>query len=246
MKTVKTAVIVVAVLILAFVGIVMVSAKNVVRHAVQGAIDGFDLKIGSLRASLIRPYVEIRNLTLENPCDFSDRDALNVKQLRIRYDLRSLFSDTIHLKEVTIDISKAVEVIKEDGESNLSRLTNAGQKKEELPSKQGAAEAKPAKKTRQVHIDVLHLKIGNIEIHHYSSDQPTPKITKYAANLNQTYYGVTNTPQIAVLIGVDLLSMSINNVLEGHQGDIDKANKDINDTAKKLEKKLKSFLNSGK
>ena len=61
----------------------------------------------------------------------------------VSYDLRSFFADEIHLREVVLDIPRMVVVQKEDGESNLQRLSQVGQGKEEGKQK---PEVKPEEK----------------------------------------------------------------------------------------------------
>lgn len=223
--------------------VVIVMARNQAikagaRAAVQKAT-GFDLEVGSVHAGLLAPTFEIHDLKLINPEDFPEATAFEVKQARVNYDLPSFFKDEIHLREVILDVPKVVVVKKEDGETNLKRLSEAGKGKEESGKGSGAPEektgqtGKPAKKMR---IDVLTVRLGTVEVRDYTGGGDKPVVSTYELNVDQTLRDVTDLSDVGVMVSAAIVGNigakvlgDVGKELQKHQGDFDKAAKGIGD-----------------
>lgn len=61
-----------------------------------------EVNVGNVNISLFDGSGEIYDLSVANPEDFSDEPAIEMGEIRIKVDLMSLLSDTIHVEEVNI------------------------------------------------------------------------------------------------------------------------------------------------
>ncbi len=177
----------------------------------------------------------------------------------VSYDLKSLFEDEIHLREVILYIPRMVVVQKEDGESNLQRLSQAGQEKEDGEKKTGEEKAgeeaeekpgekaeKPAKKFR---IDTLKLKLGSVEMRTYIQGQDKPQVQVHDLNVDRTYTDIRDPEQMATIFAMAMLEgvgaqafKGISKVFEDNQGDLDKTGKDLEKAVKDVGNQLKGLF----
>jgi uncharacterized protein involved in outer membrane biogenesis len=215
---------------------------------------GFDIEIGRLYAGLWKPVFEVSDARLINPEDFPEATALEIKTLRVGYDWRSLFSDEIHLSEITVDVPRAVLVIREDGESNLARLGKTlEEKKEKAETEKGEGkEGKPAsgekaeKPSRPIRIDTLTLKMGRVEMHRYREGESKPEIKSYDVNLSRTATNVTDLQTINAMITAAAIEAvgkqaleSLSKVFEKAEPDLKKAGDAVQKAADKLADRLR-------
>ena len=216
---------------LVVLAIVVLALRNmIVRQVARRFLyssTGFDLEIGDLSVWLLKPVVEIADLKLINPEDFPEPEAFVVRKIRIVYDLRSFLGDEIHLREVEVDIPKAVVIRNEDGDTNVGRLGGgrepvpapapappppeaAGEeapsgapREAASPSGEGPgaapARAEPAAKpaTKPFRIDTLRIRIGTVQIYDYSRGGREPAVMTCNMNVDRTFTGVTDPKQIA-------------------------------------------------
>ena len=236
---------VVIVLVLLFVAGLMTRnaiIKSAARNAIQEAT-GFDLEVGGVSAALLSSTFEINDLKLINPEDFPEETAIEIKRMFVSYDLKSFFTDETHIREVVLDIPRMVVVQKEDGESNLQRLSEAGEGKDEGDEKPEAKAEKPAKKFV---IDTLTLKLGTVEMHTYVQGQDKPQIQVHDLKVDRTYTDIRDSEQMATILTMAMMEgvgakaiKDIGKALQGNQGDIDK-------TVKNVGESLKGFFKGGK
>lgn len=249
------------VLVLLFVvGIMARNAviKSAARKAVQQAT-GFDLEVGGVSAGLLSSTFELNGLKLINPEDFPEETAIEIKQMFVSYDLKSFFMDEIHLREVILNIPRMVVVQKEDGESNLKRLSQVGQGKEEEGEKKKGEKLeenpekkidKPAKKFR---IDTLTLKLGTVEMHTYVQSQSKPQMRVHDLNVDRTYTDIRDPTQLAAIFAMAMLEgvgaqafKGISKAFENNQGDLDKTGEELGKVVKDVGESLKGLLKTGK
>jgi uncharacterized protein involved in outer membrane biogenesis len=247
-------VVVVLILVTVFIArnsLIKSGAKNFIQQAT-----GFDLEVGGLNAGLFSSAFEINDLKLINPEDFPEATAMDIKRMSVSYDLPSFFTDEIHLREVVLDVPLMVVVQKEDGESNLQRLSEAGQGKDEPGQKteeDTPAESKAKKPAKKFRIDTLTLKFGAVEVHKYIQGQDKPDVQKHELNINRTYTNITDPNQLAVFFTAAMLEgaglqmfKDIGKALDSNQGDLDKTGKELEKTAKDLGKQLKGLFQGAK
>lgn len=253
MKTLFRLLIVVALVLAALV----LARNTLLKTAAQKAIEkatGFGLTIDHISVGLVRPVFKLQGLELQNPEDFPEQQAFLIKELLVRYDLPSFFSQEVHLPEVVLDIPKAVMVKKEDGESNIDRLRASSAKKEitepagDQPKEEPAskAEEKPAKKIR---IDRLHLVIGSVEVHEYVKGSEKPKVKTYDINVDREFTNVTDLQQVGLAISGEILTRLAPKLIEefnkaAESGEFDKAGKQLEKAAKDLKKSFEGLIKS--
>jgi uncharacterized protein involved in outer membrane biogenesis len=211
---------------------------------------GFDIEMGGIRAGLLDPVFEITNARLINPEDFAEPTALEIKTLRVKYDLPSFFKEEVHLREVVVDVPRAVLVIREDGESNLARLGQVaqGESKEEPTGKEGEGgqEAKPGKRVR---VDTLTLRVGKVDVYRYREGSDKPEVDKYDVNFDRTARDVTDLNVVNGMITAGVIEAVGARALQGftkafqqNEGDLEKVGQQVERTAKDVGKQLKGLL----
>ena len=231
--------------------------KSAARNAIQQGT-GFDLELGGVSAGLLSSTFEIKDLKLINPEDFPEETAMEIKRMFVGYDLKSFFTDEIHLREVVLDIPRMVVVQKEDGESNLKRLGQAGKGKEagekkpgeEPEGKPGKKAEKPAKKFR---IDTLTLKLGTVEMHTYVQGQDKPRMETHDLNVNRTYTDIQDPDQLATIFAMAMVEgvgaqafKGLSKAFEDNQGDLDKTGKELDKAVKNVGESLKGLFKGNK
>ena len=102
----------------------------------------------------------LSGLTIGNPTGFHTEYAFQLKQVKVGLDVKSVTSDTIHIKNVLID---APSIIFEGGfgKSNLSQLLANAKTFSGGGSKKTGAKNEAASDSKQKKIIIDHLKIAN-------------------------------------------------------------------------------------
>ena len=251
--------ILIALVLLLAVGLMTRNAiiKSAARNAIQQAT-GFDLEAGGVGANLLSSTLEIRDLKLINPEDFPEETAIEIRRMFVGYDLKSFFTDEIHLREVVLDIPRMVVVQKEDGESNLQRLSEAGKGGEDDRNSDAKPEEKkpeekakkPAKKFR---IDTLTLKLGTVEMHTYVRGQDKPQVQVHELNVDRTYTDIRDPDQMATIFAMAMVEgvgaqafKGLSKVFEDNQGSLDKTGNQLDKTVKDIGNQLKGLFGTGK
>ena len=233
--------------------VALVAARSaLIKGSAQKAIakmTGFGLDVGGIHVGLVSPVFEIKDLKLNNPPDFPDAEAFEVKRVFVKYDLMSFMGDNPHLYEIDLNISKAVVVKKADGETNLERLEKAGEGqggKGEGKKEEKTPEAKPVpeekKPAPQVRIDLLTLKLGTVEVRDYSRGGDKPEVFTYELNVDRRFENVTDLNVVSTVIAAEILNnvggkliQDMGKIIEQNQGDLKK-------TGKELERNFKGLL----
>jgi uncharacterized protein involved in outer membrane biogenesis len=231
--------------------------KSTARSAIHEAT-GFDLEVGSVGAGLLSSTFEIKDLKLINPEDFPEATAIEFKRMFVSYDLKSFFTDEIHLREVVLEIPRMVVVQKEDGDSNLKRLSQVGQGKEEEKKPEAKpGEQKPEEKAEQPAkkfcIDTLTLKLGTVEMHTYVQGQEKPQVQVHDLNIDRTYTNIRDTTQLSTIFAMAMVEgvgaqalKGLGKIFDENEGDLDKTGKDIERSVKDLGNQLKGLFGTGK
>lgn len=258
MKKIIRNVLIVLVLLFA-VGIMARNAivRSGARSAIQQAT-GFDLEVGGVNAGLLSSTFELKDVKLINPEDFPEATAIEIRRMFVGYELKSFFTDEIHLREVVLDIPRMIVVQKEDGESNLKRLSQAGQGKEEGEKRTGEKseenpEEKAEKPAKKFRIDTLTLKLGSVEMHTYVQGQDKPNVQVHDLNVDRTYTDVRDPTQMATIFAMAMLEgvgaqafKGISKAFENNQGELDKTGEELGKAVKNVGESLKGFFKTDK
>jgi len=239
--------------VVVFLG-VFVARNIIIKRAVQTAIQkttGFDLEMGKVHVGVFSPVFEVTDTTLINPEDFPERTAMEIKTLRVVYDLPSVFTKNVHLKEVTIDIPKAILIVREDGKSNLEQLGKlAIQEDSEVGDE---AERKPDtdKSGHRVRIDELTLRLGTLEMRQYSEGESAPSIDSYDLDFDRTAHDVDSFDVVngmitaAIIEGMGSHAMrSLSQALKENNLDADEIGQNLESSVKELGKSFKKLFQS--
>jgi uncharacterized protein involved in outer membrane biogenesis len=213
------------IILLTVVGVIIVVllAKDfIIKASVEKGVElvtGLKLKIGSLNVGILKPIIDIKNLKLLNPVDFSDRTMVEMPEIYVNYDLPAIIGGKIHLPEVRLALREFVVVKNAKGSLNLDAFKTVQAQKEGKPSAQNTSGKAP-----QIKIDTLQLNIGKVIYKDYSKGS-APDVKEFNVNLNERYTNVDNPQALVNLIVVKaLMNTSISALtnfnLKGLEGSI--------------------------
>ena len=221
--------------VLLIVAVVFFVGKNALaKTAVQSIVKkvtGLELKIRSLNIGLISTLIDIKGFRLMNPAGFKDRTMIDAPRIRVNYELKSLFSDTIHIEDMELDLKEFIVVRNENGDVNVNHLKpEPAQRAEKAPPAQKKeAKAKAKKEMPGMRIDVLRLKIGKVIYKDYSQGGK-PAVEEFPVNLSEEHRNITNPGALTALVttkalvnsGVARLAkVDVNDVLSALDGDVE-------------------------
>ena len=192
-------------IILAVVGVIIVVllAKDlIIKTSVEKGVElvtGLKLNIGSLKVGILKPFIDIKNLTLLNPADFPDRTMVEMPEIYVNYDLPAIIGGKIHLPEVRLALKEFVVVKNAKGGLNLDAFKTVQAQKEGKSPSSGASGKAP-----QIKIDALQLNIGKVIYKDYSKGG-APDVKEFNVNLNERYTNVDNPQALVNLIVVKAL-----------------------------------------
>ncbi len=230
--------------------------KKVVEHGVK-TMNGFDVSIGDIDVGILRPLIHIRNLKITNPPDFPEKEALDAKEIYVRYDLTSIFSDELHFHEIIFDIPRAVVVWNGNGDMNFDRMAGTPTREKNTPKPEpkhpepapaptnqpGPAEKTKEKAEKKIRIDTFTVRIAEAQMYDYRKG-PEPQVMTFPLNLDRTYKDVTNPNRLAAKLVAEVtsryLAMLINNV--GKKMEKNGDTKKINDLFKNLGKTINDMF----
>lgn len=227
MKWIRILLIMVAVALLAALGTAMWLGPRWIQKTVMSAAAkelGMEMTVESVDVNLWRSSVELRGLTILNPPDFPEAEAMEVRRVFVVYKWSTLFRQTVVLPELELDVARAIMVTRADGVSNFQQvaLTTRPPSKpatppmESDPLEEALAEmdptptgppaappkAKKGKTKREVHIGTFTIKLGSVETRDYSKGKGTePRVRTYTLNLEQIYHDLTDFEAV----GTDLI-----------------------------------------
>ena len=227
--------------------VLLVARDTVIRVAAEKIVTqqtGFPLKIQSVHVGLFDPVVKITGVVLSNPADYPESGALEIKEFSVRYDALSLLTDQIHIMEIVVDVPKVNQVTRPDGMMNFDQLGDAfASPAQPATTNQPAAAAKPAKKFM---IDRLTVRFGTFARRIYKPGSPKPGGFSLTLNLNYTATNITDFKSLRDDLGTainpgklfDNIGDAAGKALGGSSNDINKAGRQVRDSAKGLLKGL--------
>lgn len=246
-KTLTILLVVVGVII-----VVLLAKDLIIKASVEKGVEmstGLQLNIGSLKVGILKPVVDIKNLKLLNPRDFSDRTMIDMPEIYVNYDLPAIIGGKIHLPQVRLALKEFLVVKNAKGSLNLDAFkTVQAQKQGKTPSQNTSGKAP------QINIDVLQLNIGKVVYKDYSKGS-TPDVKEFNVNLNERYTNIDDLQALVNLIVFKaLMNTSISSLtnfnlqgLEGGLGGVvSGAEKITSDAVDKFKDILKIPFDSGK
>lgn len=120
-----------------------------VANGIAPSIVKTDVHLADFGLNYYSGVFHMGGFSLENPSDFTEREAFTLGEVRVEVDPLSTLSDVVHVKLIRVKDVFAAYVFK-DGDSNISRIAeNVGGEKTEAEKKASepvVAEKKPAEK----------------------------------------------------------------------------------------------------
>jgi hypothetical protein len=163
-KALKITLITLAVLVVAVILILNVFLGSIVETAIRKggpAVLGVSVQLDDADMRILRGKVGLSGLVIGNPEGFDTDSLFSLGNVKVDIDTGSLFSDTIHIRSITIKDPK-ITYERALKNSNISALTKSLQSeapKEESKEEQETDAPKPAKK---VIIDKLTIEGGKV------------------------------------------------------------------------------------
>jgi hypothetical protein len=180
-----------------------------------GSRTGFSMGIQSLYANPFTGRLAVRGLAVKNPPTFPDPAFADIREVRVDWQVSSLFSRRLVIEDVVIDVAGVTLVRDSHGAFNAwvfhDRLAGAPAGQTSARPAAGApAEAKS--RPREFLVKRLQLRCDRMVIADYSKSQPA--VREVALNFNHTYENITSAKQLAAPL-VDLLAPQAGGVLRG-------------------------------
>ena len=143
--------------------------KSVV-HKYGSEVTGTEVNLGGFDIDLSDGKVEIRELTVANPKNYSQPYAMSVGKVAVQVDIKSILSDTIVVKNVEIEkpqISYEMLSLKQNNISQLMdniKANTASEAKSEAKAEEKTTQESEVKESKKVVIDRLAVSGGEINV----------------------------------------------------------------------------------
>ncbi len=231
------------ILILAIALFVLFLLKDtIIKASIESAVSyktGLRIKIGELKTSFSKNFIDIKDMFILNPKGFDDRIMAELPEIYIDYNLSDILKRKIRLENIKIDLKELTIVKKKSGRKNLDHIKSL--KKKET-TKQKEKDSGP----RSLQIDNLHLKMGKVIYKDYSFGGK-PVITEFDININARYKNIKNTDAIMKIIIAKAVISTALNTFSDFDGFEDLASDVLGESKnvfKKAFEEIKSLFNS--
>lgn len=229
--------------------------NRIVTGAVRAALEettGFDVKLRSLRVSLLGSKVSIRGFQLRNPEEFPETEAIDISRFLVDFRWHRIFGHRVALKKVDLAFDKLVVVKNEEGDVNMQVLRKRIEEKTKKtePSRPSApapdtpsepapeppatpAETAPQK---EVTIDDLRVYLGEVVMKTYRHDTDEPQVQTITIDREYRFNDVKDIHKIIGQIAVDVTARTLPQIVEGMQKSFEEGG-----GGEKLERDLKKL-----
>lgn len=217
-KALKISLIAVVVLVL----VVSLFSRVLARKAVVWAVakeTGLDLEIGGLKIGKLSPWFEITDFRLMNPEGFDPAPCVHIAKLRVQYSPLSLFSDTIRISRLYLDISRVL-VVEEGGKSNLDPLVEktlsapvpptrspepASEGRSADPEQRPVSPPAITSGRKNFSIGEFTLKLGTLELRRRTAEEEDPVIQEFVFDETFVFTNATTPEQIVQRVAAGFL-----------------------------------------
>ena len=98
------------------------SIVQTVVHKYGSQVTGTEVNLGGFKLSLLKGEVEINNLTVANPKNYTQPNIMSVGRVAVKVNLKSVLSDTIVVENVEIEKPEITYELLSLTQNNLSQL----------------------------------------------------------------------------------------------------------------------------
>lgn len=194
--------------------------RRVVQAVAAGGV-GADIEVQEVHVNVWRSNVLLTGIQFRNPPDFPGDTAVEIERLNMSYCPLSLFTRTVRLSHMELDVRRAVLVTNEAGQMNLLHIARRGGMGEPAapppvpPAPEAATRnrerekfAVPEERVRRagkkMHIERLTFRLAEVEMRDYSGEASEPHVRNYRLNLERTFSEVDSLDVVAQAVGADL------------------------------------------
>ena len=272
MKIIK---VIVALVLILFIGLVL--ARNVlIRSTAESVLArelGADVVVRDVHTSIWRSEVILSGIEVVNSDQFPGESAFEVEEIRVTYRLGSLFSDTVHLPELVLDVRRIMLGSNENTQATLQRLLGdprrrapvddeptagdhpAREPDPERVDKDVAAEedvdvgreavAVQETAARDVHIDQLTIRLGAIELREWR-EEGDPIVRNYILDIDREFSNVREMDEVVRVVGMDVaVAMGPQLIREALESDdLQELGRQMDEDTKELQRELRDRLRS--
>ena len=174
------------IVLIVILGVLFVGRNIIAKFSIEKGVEaatGLPLNIKKLDLGLVTTHIGINGLSLFNPKEFGDEVMFHASEIFVDYNLGAILKGKIHLEDIRLDFDQLVIIKNEQGQTNLEALkpkTKKDQPSQEAEKKDDAG----SKKSPQIQIDHLSVKIGKIIYKDYSQGGD-PVIKEYQVNISE-------------------------------------------------------------
>lgn len=166
-----------------------------------GKVTGMQLSMGSFKAGVVNPVIQVKDLLLSNPVGFREAVMIDMPEIYISYDLTALAKKKLRVRNARIDLREFTVERSADGKMNFDSLKKALDRKAGERSAGGAA-------LPEVTIDRLNLKIGKVVFRDQSKKPPAVK--EFPVNIDEEFTDITDVKMLGeLLVARALLSSGV-------------------------------------
>jgi len=201
---------------------------------------GLTIQIDSFRTGLWKPSVDVRGLSIENPPDFPDSEALRVERFYLSTDWTALTGNEIRLHEVRLEAPRLAVIRNAAGRTNLELLNRQVRERTPRPqapsgsdSRKPETKSKPAPPRRPFRIDRLIVKMDEVQFTDFSRGEK-PIVRTYPLHVDKTFTDVTDFEPVLRQIMLSAAAAAAPSVLEDLKALSDQAEKDPAAAKKKI------------
>lgn len=177
----------------ALVLVLLVALNFIARKSVEigtERVTGFPLTIGSMKFGLFTSKIDVRDIKLRNPPEFSEPMFAELPQLYIDYSLPSIVTGKNHIHDMIVEVKQIVIVKNAHGESNALKLKAA------VSSGEGST---------KYQIDRLRVKCaGQVIIQDFSRAKPTERTMPL--NVSAEYKNISDSTDVTRLVLLTVMS----------------------------------------
>lgn len=156
------------------------------------------VKIANVDSEFQKGYINLTGIEVLNPQGFPKETLAKISSLMLDINLKKLLLGKLHLSKFFVD-ARTIYIIKnEKQELNISKIKKESQKK------------KTSSKRREIFIEKMCVKLGEIISIDYS--QPQPRVRRVRLNIDKEFTNVTDPKKILVPLFTQAI---INKSLEG-------------------------------
>lgn len=167
---------------------------------------GLDLRIGTVDVGLLNTSLLVRDAQLLNPHGFPEPMMVRIPELYVDYDIRSLLTERVHLRELRIDLAEVTVITSGAGAVNIddlrtpfsSQSPGSGSRTQDLP---------------QILIDAADIQVGSVVFKDYTHSPP--RIETFEVNVDEEMRDVSDLNHLASAVVLKVLSrIDMNRIME--------------------------------